>query len=614
MKIKVGSLFDGIGGAPLSAVLSGAEPVWASEIEKIPISITKRHFPNMKHYGDITQINGAEIEPVDIIVGGSPCQDLSVAGKRAGLAGERSGLFMDQVRIVKEMRNATSKQTGNGSDKLPRPRYMVWENVPGAFSSNKGEDFRAVLEETARVADPTISIPRSVNGWANAGSILADRFSISWRTVDAQYWGVPQRRRRIYLVADFGGHTAPEICFESESLPGDIKEGGETGQRVATDAERGVGAAGELVLNDQGGSVMSVSYGVTGTLRAQEHGHQPIVCYGFEPGIAKREGNPNRFSEDLCPTLRAKMGDNQAAVAYSLQGNMIGRADHNGPQGSGVNEDVSFTLNTVDRHAVCYGLASKGNGEAFLMEEKHMSLSCGGGQAGQGYPAILERRTDDAVCYDGSSVTSPTNRQNPKPGDPCHTLGTDSRNYVCYGVDTYNQGALIETASTLRSASGGDSKAVVCYGISSYHSNSMKSSNPHSGVYVAETSRTLDQNGGNPACNQGGIMVCEAKKEPTLNAVCSSVGGFMQAEIERSPTLMARDYKDPHVVSQQNKHVRRLTPLECERLQGYPDGWTALDYEGKAVSDTQRYKALGNSFAVPNAFFVISRCVKQLQD
>ncbi len=219
MRIKVGSLFDGIGGAPLSAVLSGAEPVWASEIEKVPISITKRHFPNMKHYGDITQINGAEIEPVDIIVGGSPCQDLSVAGKRVGLEGARSGLFMDQVRIVKEMRNATRRETSDRSTELPRPRYMVWENVPGAFSSNKGEDFRAVLEEICQVCDPEVSIPRPAkNKWLSSGTILGEGYSVAWRVVDAQHWGVPQRRRRIYLVADFGGHTAPEILFEQESV------------------------------------------------------------------------------------------------------------------------------------------------------------------------------------------------------------------------------------------------------------------------------------------------------------------------------------------------------------------------------------------------------------
>ena len=563
MRIKVGSLFDGIGGAPLSAVLSGAEPVWASEIEKVPISITKRHFPNMKHYGDITQINGAEIEPVDIIVGGSPCQDLSVAGKRVGLEGARSGLFMDQVRIVKEMRNATRRETSDRSTELPRPRYMVWENVPGAFSSNKGEDFRAVLEEICQVCDPEVSIPRPAkNKWLSSGTILGEGYSVAWRVVDAQYWGVPQRRRRIYLVADFGGHTAPEILFEQESVSRDITEGGETGQRIATDAERSSGAAGECELicsaTQQANAerywnlcpTITASAGMAGNM-----GPWIAKTYGFEPGIAKREG------------------DNQAAVAYSLQGNMIGRADHNGPQGSGVNEDVSFTLNTVDRHA---------------------------------------------VCYDGSCVTSPTNRQNPKPGDPCHTLGTDSRNYVCYGI-------------------------------SSYHSNSMKSSNPHSGVYVADTSKTIDQNGGNPACNQGGIAVVQ----PT---VCRMVAFGEYATDGTASTMKQRDYKDatdrvvepvysldracfnqginakygmsieentaqtlvargPSAVSspEQKYLVRRLTPLECERLQGYPDGWTALDHEDKAVSDTQRYKALGNSFAVPNALFVISRCVKQLQ-
>lgn len=153
--MKLGSLFDGIGGALLCAVRNGIKPVWASEIEPFPIKVTQYHFPNIKHLGDITQINGVEIEPVDIIVGGSPCQDLSVAGKRAGMAGARSGLFMDQVRIVKEMRDATDGV---------RPRFMVWENVPGAMSSNGGEDFRAVLEETARVADSTVSISRSALG------------------------------------------------------------------------------------------------------------------------------------------------------------------------------------------------------------------------------------------------------------------------------------------------------------------------------------------------------------------------------------------------------------------------------------------------------------------
>ncbi len=180
----------------------------------------------MKHYGDITKLNGWELPIVDVITGGSPCQDLSVAGKRAGLAGERSGLFMEQIRIIKEMREHDRRNQGSDVDiRLLRPRYMVWENVPGAFSSNKGEDFRAVLEETARIVDQDAVIPRPEKGkWTPSGCIVGDRWSIAWRVHDAQFWGVPQRRKRIALVADFGGHTAPEILFERKSLFGDIEE------------------------------------------------------------------------------------------------------------------------------------------------------------------------------------------------------------------------------------------------------------------------------------------------------------------------------------------------------------------------------------------------------
>jgi DNA (cytosine-5)-methyltransferase 1 len=210
-------LFDGIGGFPLAAVRSGITPLWASEIETAPISITKRHFPKMKHLGDITKISGAEIEPVDIITFGSPCQDLSVAGKRAGMSGERSGLFFEAIRIIKEMRNET-----NGICST----FIVWENVPGALSSNNGEDFRLVIEEIAKIADPAIQIPRPANGkWAKSEEWEWDGVSIAYRTFDAQYWGVPQRRRRIFLVADFGGRCAGEILFERESLHGDIAAG-----------------------------------------------------------------------------------------------------------------------------------------------------------------------------------------------------------------------------------------------------------------------------------------------------------------------------------------------------------------------------------------------------
>jgi len=218
--LELGSLFDGIAGFPYSASKFGIKAVWASEIEPFPIKVSSHHFPNMKHLGDITKINGAEIEPVDIITFGSPCQDLSVAGKRAGLDGERSGLFLEAIRIIREMRDAT-----NGK----YPRFAVWENVPGAFSSNGGQDFRAVLEA---FTDTPIPMPIS-GGWADAGVVRTDRIDIAWRVLDAQYWGVPQRRRRIFLVADFGGQSAAEILFKPESLRRNIAESGEARKKAA---------------------------------------------------------------------------------------------------------------------------------------------------------------------------------------------------------------------------------------------------------------------------------------------------------------------------------------------------------------------------------------------
>jgi len=229
--MKLGSLFDGIGGFPLAAQRHGITPVWASEIEKFPIEVTKKHFPDMKHLGDITQINGSEIEPVDIITFGSPCQDLSVAGKREGLEGARSGLFMDAVRIIREMRTATDGRF---------PRFAVWENVPGAFSSNKGEDFRTALEE---IAETEIPMPAS-GKWATAGMVRTERVDIAWRTLDAQHWGVPQRRKRIFLVADFNGQSAGEILFVEEGLRGNLAESRETGQETSGNVGEGFALTG----------------------------------------------------------------------------------------------------------------------------------------------------------------------------------------------------------------------------------------------------------------------------------------------------------------------------------------------------------------------------------
>ena len=242
-EVTIGSLFSGSGGFELAASICGIKPVWASEIEPLPILVTKKNFPEMKHLGDIGYIKGDKIDPVTIISGGSPCQDMSIAGQRVGLDGDRSGLFRQQIRIVKEMRNSDIKKGRTGKD--IRPRFMVWENVPGAFSSNRGGDFQSVLQEIAGIADETAAVPfPPKNKWAEAGCIMGDTFSIAWRTLDAEYWGVPQRRKRIFLVADFGGNTAPKVLFERKGLRRDLKESREAWQGTTGNSERSAHPSG----------------------------------------------------------------------------------------------------------------------------------------------------------------------------------------------------------------------------------------------------------------------------------------------------------------------------------------------------------------------------------
>lgn len=243
--LKSGSLFDGSGGFPLAGAINGIEPVWASEIEPYPLRVTGTRFPNMKQLGDVTKIDGTAIEPVDVITFGSPCQDLSIAGNQAGIhEGERSSLFFEAVRIIKEMREH-DRRTGRAVEHL-RPRYAVWENVPGAFSSNKGADFQAVLKALCEVTDTGVSVPLPEKGkWQKAGCIVGDGYSIAWRVYDAQFWGVPQRRKRIYLIADFGSERAGEILFERESMFRDSAKGREEGQGTAENAERSVGRKSE---------------------------------------------------------------------------------------------------------------------------------------------------------------------------------------------------------------------------------------------------------------------------------------------------------------------------------------------------------------------------------
>lgn len=334
--MKLMSLFDGSVGFPLVASLCGIEPVYASEVEPYPIAVTKSRFPNMKHLGDVSRIKGAEIEPVDIITFGSPCQDMSVAGKRAGLkhtaVGDeettRSGLFIEAIRIIKEMRVKT-----NGI----YPRFAVWENVPGAFSSNRGEDFRLVLEEFIKITEPNAVMPAVPQaGWAYADCISGDGWSIAYRVFDAQYWGVPQRRRRIYLVADFRGECAQEILFKRESLRGYFEAGRTPWQGIAADAQN-------CVDNIGGQTEYARQSDTAPCLKATHYKNPPCITVsaGFCPEVSAKTRGVG-YAEEQSPTLRAGA---VPAVVYDARGNGDGQIV------STITGDHNNTLNTIDRPA-----------------------------------------------------------------------------------------------------------------------------------------------------------------------------------------------------------------------------------------------------------------------
>ena len=371
-KLTLGSLFDGSGGFPLGGLISGITPVWASEIEMFPIRVTTKRLPFMKHYGDVSKMNGADIEPVDIITFGSPCQDMSIAGRREGLDGSRSSLFYEAVRIVKEMRCKTNGRY---------PRYIVWENVPGAFSSNKGADFQSVLEEVCSVKGYEIHTPRPER-WANAGEIVADDFSLAWRVFDAQYWGVPQRRKRIYLVADFAGGSAGKILFESEGVSGYTPQGFRSWQGTAGASEKGLGAAGCVCLNDQGGNRMDVTDGVTCTLRAEAH-HPPCVIESA--GFCTEHSAHSRsigYEEETSPTLRA--GTVPAAVYenHSQDTRYTGPLETaptvNATYGMGGNNQP-FVVETPKTMKIRAGKSGGGKG-ILLQDDKSATLSCNNDQ------------------------------------------------------------------------------------------------------------------------------------------------------------------------------------------------------------------------------------------
>ena len=576
-KLTLGSLFDGSGGFPLGAFLTGIEPLWASEVEPFPIRVTTRRFSKMKHYGDINKINGALVPPVDIITAGFCCQDLSVAGKRAGLQGERSGLFYQIPRIIKEMLAVTNNEY---------PKFAVLENVPGMYSSAGGADFQEVLNELIKIKDETLSVPLPEKGkWSTSGEIVGDGFSIGWRTLDAQFWGVAQRRRRCYIVVDFTGERAGKILFDESRLSGNPPQGGFPWQRAAGSPEVGVGSS-VSVLNDQGGSFMDVSENIVGTLRSQEHGHQPIV---FEPGAASRVGG-HCWQGEPTGALRADMGDNQLVVAIE-----------NHPTDSRIKIDESGTVQTLTER-----MGTGGGNVPLVMNERQYALTVG---------------EDVANTLIGTDFKGAQCVFEPK------TLKIRS------GCEGGGKGPLIQDNKSATLSTSNDQTVFVpkVYGICSKNSNSMKSSNPHSGIYEAETARTLDTSVPDPNKNAGGMAVVAVEgngSRPshrgdgyggevsfTLNSVerhsvcyqdkvgalCASDYKFpQQQQIEEGKAVVERvavenyqhsGYRESDtagtlkqsggtngggsesVIVENRYVVRRLIPTECALLQGFPPDW-----------------------------------------
>ena len=444
--MKLGSLFDGIGGFPLVGTWFGIEPVWASEIEPAPISITKRNLPTMKHLGDITQINGGDIEPVDIITFGSPCQNLSMAGDRSGLAGSQSGLFLEAIRIINEMREATSGIY---------PKFIIWENVRGALSSSGGSDLKTVFSE---ITETDIPIPAS-GRWANAGLVRSARCDLAWRILDAQHWGVPQRRERIFIIGDFraDGERRPEVLFESESLYGHFAPGETAWEETASDTGSNADRA-------------SIPY-------------QQVCCYDGYNGLI---GNVSSALGSNCGMSTGRNG-------------MLVLNDQGGGKGILIGKNKSFTIAAAQNQS----------------RPSHM---------GDGY----------------------------KESDVMYTLNTIERHAVCYDARGNGDGT---------------------------------------------TSPTITGNHNNRVTDYSVLTIDRASFNQGENAQYD-----FQIGDGNMPTLVA---KGPHAVC--HGLVRRITPKECERLQGFPDDWTRYGADGEEISDTQRYKALGNSVALPCVEFVLGK-------
>ena len=607
--MKLMSLFDGSGGFPLAASLCGIEPVYASEVEPYPIAVTKSRFPNMKHLGNVANIKGDQIEPVDIITFGSPCQDMSVAGKRAGLkhtaVGDeettRSGLFMEAIRIIKEMRVKT-----NGI----YPRFAVWENVPGAFSSNRGEDFRLVLEEFIRISEPNAVMPAVPQaGWAYADCINGDGWSVAYRTFDAQYWGVPQRRRRIYLVADFRGGRAGEILFKREGLRGHTAQSGTQGQETARCAKNSVGTAiGGVDRYNQ-----SFLSGLAQTLRASGGG-------------------------DCTPTVLAPV------AVYCHQGNGIDRAGKCLTEYS-FDSLSSNSMKSKNPHSGCraveiaktldtgYPDPSKNQGGIAIVEK--IILDDQGGQQ-------ISVRTDGK---------SPTLRAEAHGNVPC----VINKKTLVYDARGNGDGETVPTITGDHNNRVTDYTALCCETIPIHDQatrfsgkRGQKQDGKGNGLGVGQTGDPM-----NTLTAADRHAVCYTMQEPIAAAIgcrnlreTGNIYGTLQAKPNGGQSL---NYSGAVRV---NYIVRRLTPTECARLQGFPDKWghpdkkedfteeeykfwlevrntyakingksekeytkaQMLTWYSKLHTDSAEYKMWGNGIALPNALYVMQGIVTEVDN
>ena len=605
--MTLGSLFDGSGGFPLAGIRCGITPLWASEIEPYPIAVTRHHFAGMKHLGDITKINGSKIQPVDVITFGSPCQDLSVAGKRAGIhEGTRSNLFFEAIRIIREMREATHGEY---------PKYAVWENVHGAFSSAKGEDFRCVLEEFVCTASgEQISIPMPANGkWLPAGEIVGDGYSIAWRVLDAQYFpGTPQRRKRIYLVADFAGERAGKILFERDGMSGDPESCEEAREGAAENAAGGAGGSDRACLSFHQQQDPISSEAVAPCLSGQD---QASVCVAsFMGGQASKAGGIG-YAEEVTPTLKAAPsgGNTVPDVVYAIndkatrnRGGGPTRHDDGAGNGLGVQDDgVMYTLDTASKHAVCYPET------ALCLTARHDSSPCV--DRGQNVVALDCR---NLVGNEGISGTLQAKNE-----------GGFSLNFV--NPIVYSSGSY-----------GALSEGVGCIGTGARA--------------TAEIVAIYDCRGNGDGSIVPTLTGDHQNRVTDYTAVC--VGNGQLHNISMAEQMNTLDcMHDQQAVLTSGKPprryiVRRLTPLECCRLQGFPDGWgdipqkesmtndealfwesvlntrnvingkpekryakaSILKWYNRLHTDSAEYKMWGNGIALPCALYVLEGIAEAL--